>query len=203
MKVTKYCPSECDFVSKEHTSICTSSSNAFLLIGGLDGKRFNFSCQPNNMDTYQGVCFSPMELGHQRQASASLSRSCDLASNATTHRLCRLPSLPHFDIIENVTHTMCSSFGLGPRSGFPCRTSWRRFGCYLFSLRHPVDQPISDWVGLPEHVKHLSTQVCTRLRLPNTHLLCQQFGMLLHDSCERCRAEASWRQKSERRNTQV
>ena len=42
MKVTKYCDPACDFVSTWHTSVCTSSSKAFRLIGGLDRKEVLF-----------------------------------------------------------------------------------------------------------------------------------------------------------------
>ena len=49
----------------------------------------------NSLHTYQGALFSPPQLGHRRQAFTFLSRSCDIASYATTHWLCQLPRLPH------------------------------------------------------------------------------------------------------------
>ena len=69
---------------------------------------------------------------------------------------------------------------LKPRLGSLSRTSWLHSRCYLNSHRHPSDRVISSSVELPERVVHFTIQVYSRLRLPNTHLQCRWFNMLLH-----------------------
>ena len=55
MNVTKYYHPTCDFVSTWHTSVCTSSNNAFHLIGGLTRKEVRF-CFPSMQSVHFSSC---------------------------------------------------------------------------------------------------------------------------------------------------
>ena len=55
INITKYCDPACDFVSTWHTSVCTSSSTAFRLIGGLALKEVRF-CLPAKQSVHFSRC---------------------------------------------------------------------------------------------------------------------------------------------------
>ena len=69
MNVTKYCDPTCDFVFTWHTSVCTSSNNAFRLIGGLARKEVRF-CLPAKQLVHFSSCM--FLTSGRRLSSASL-----------------------------------------------------------------------------------------------------------------------------------
>ena len=82
MKLTKYCDPACDFVSTEHTSVCTMSSAAFHLIDCLNQKEVMF-CLPAKQSVRFSSCTFVTSV--MRLSSTSLHIPFWVPDKRTTH----------------------------------------------------------------------------------------------------------------------
>ena len=95
VNVTNYCDPGCDFLSTWHTSVCTSSNNAFRLIGGLVWKevRFILSGNPFSSRVFGTVYSSRIPIDRQYSSNCPRYSPPLSAKTAFSFRLVSLSTL--------------------------------------------------------------------------------------------------------------